>query len=473
MKARNLFSRRRAALPVWSLIAGCALLLPAILLGGCGGSSSNSSPTPTPTSSGGVPDRGTGVITPQPNWTTKTAAYQQNSKKWTFLVYLNGANDLEEFGSLNVNQMEQVGSTKDINIVVQFKRIKGYDTGNGDWQETRRYYIQKDNNSKTISSLLLSNRADADMGDWHTLNEFVAWGVKTYPADRYCLVLWNHGAGWRSVNIAKGGRGVSYDDDTDHHIDTIQIPQAIDLGPILGSGRKWDVLAFDASLMQMLEVSYEIRDKVQFIAASEESPPGEGYPYQLFLADLAANPGISGRDFAIDIAQQTYAGYQQNYPGKAGDITQSALDASKIADIVPAVNDLGRALYNVRGTYRDGIITAREVSENYAYSYYHDLLDFTRRLTEPIAGTTGIPVPDAAVQSAAARVNQTVKAAVISNAHGDNHPHSNGLSIFLPSPSEYDNIDYEQAQGFGQRFSALAFPKVASDWQNFLISGPQ
>src|SRR5207249_2834038 len=42
--------------------------------------------------------------------------------KWTFLVYLDAANNLRDFGPLNFNQMEQVGSTADVNIVVQWKQ---------------------------------------------------------------------------------------------------------------------------------------------------------------------------------------------------------------------------------------------------------------------------------------------------------------------------------------------------------------
>jgi hypothetical protein len=451
----------------------CLLYMGTGLMTGCGGSSS-SSPKPTPTAmpTTDIPNSGTGRVTAQPGWTQNNTAYQQNRKKWTFLVYMNGANNLEEYGSLNVNQMEQVGSTNNVNVVVQFKRIKGFDSSNGNWLDSRRYYVQKDADTKTINSLLLSSRSDSDMGKWQTLREFVDWGVTNYPADRYCLVIWNHGAGWRTAKLGTS-RGISYDDATGNHIDTIEMPKAIDLAGLLGNGKKWDVLAFDASLMQMAEVSYEVRDKVQFITGSEESPPGEGYPYQLFLADLASSPDWSGRDFALDIVQKTIDGYNQNYPGRAPDITQSALDASKIGDIAPAVNDLGKALYNVRLSYSDAIIAARSDSESYAYPYYHDLLDFTRRLTEPFPGTTGAPVPDAAVQNAIIRVRQTVNAAVIKNVHGSDHPRATGLSIYLPSPAEFDNIDEEQANGWGQRYNKLAFSSAAPEWMNFLMNGPR
>jgi hypothetical protein len=454
-----------------------ALLLPlfvafAALAGvGCGsGGGTKANPTPTPTPGTG-PGTGTGRVVEQPGWSVNTPTYEQNPKKWTFLVYINGANDLEEFGSLNMNQMEEIGSNDDINLVVQFKRFANrYDRSNGDWGDTRRFYVVRDSNANLVTTPPLSQHPNKDAGDWRVLREFITWGVTTYPAERYCLVVWNHGAGWRKVNFRSGTptRGVSYDDITGNHIDTIELPQAITLDGILGNGRKWDVLAFDASLMQMIEVAHEVRDQALFITGSEESPPGEGYPYQLFLADLANNPNMSPRDFSIRIAQRTVESYGPN-----SNITQSALDASKIGDVTSALNDFGTALYNVRNTYRDNIVYARNTAENYDYPYYRDILDFTRLITDPLPGLSQPPVPDAAVQNAAVRVRNAVRAAVIWEGNGDFHPNSNGLSIFLPSPSQYNSLDIDQANGYGQRYTALQFAKDAPGWQNFIANGPR
>lgn len=218
----------------------------------------------------------------------------------------------------------------------------------------------------------------------------------------------------------------------------------------------------------MLEVAYEVRDKALFITGSEESPPGEGYPYDRFLGHLASNPNMSARDFAIDIVEQTYEDYGAN-----SNITHSALDASKVAAIVPPINDLGAALFAVKGTFRDQIVFARDNAENYDYPTYRDILDFVRLVSEPLPGSTAPLVNDASVLNAAHRVRTAVQAAVIKNIHGDLHPRSNGLSIFLPSPLQYRTIDIDQANGFGQRYSELAFTKAAPSWLAFLVDGPR
>ena len=391
---------------------------------------------------------------PQPGWRVSTAATIQPTRKWTVLVYLNAANDLEVFGALNTNQMEQIGSTGDVNVVVQYKRIQGqFDSSEGDWGGTRRYFITKDSDTNRVSSAVLSENSSLDMGAPQTLQDFIQWGVQTYPAEHYCLVVWNHGAGWRSVKLPKTTRGVSYDDETSSHIDTVALPAALDLG----SGRKWDLIAMDASLMQMAEVAYEIRDKASYLVGSEESPPGTGYPYHRVLGKLTADPTQSGRALGITFAQEMLA---DNDP--ASDVTQSVLDLSKVGAIAPALNSLGSALTAAQAAQGEAIALARDRSESYSYPENRDLLHFLQLLT----------VADSGVTSAAAQVQSAVSSALVWNGRAGGHPHSNGLAVFLPTPSEYRAIDIQQANGFGQRYSLLALSQAAPQWQNFLASGP-
>ena len=121
-------------------------------------------------------------------------AGKSHAAEWTFLVYLDGDNNLEGAGIDDVNEMEMVGSTPEVNIVVQFDRIDRYDTSNGDWHDTRRGIITKDSTSLIASNL--TSVGEKNMGDPQTLTEFLSWGISTFPADHYFLVLWNHGDGW-------------------------------------------------------------------------------------------------------------------------------------------------------------------------------------------------------------------------------------------------------------------------------------
>ena len=56
----------------------------------------------------------------------------------------------------------------------------------------------------TAEGVFLSERNDLDAGKWQTLQEFVQWGISTFPADHYCLVVWNHGAAADDVQQLPG-----------------------------------------------------------------------------------------------------------------------------------------------------------------------------------------------------------------------------------------------------------------------------
>lgn len=120
------------------------------------------------------------------------------SKRWTFMVYMDADGDLETYGILNMNQMEVVGSGAHVNIVAQLDRAPGFDATNGDWTETRRYLVLRDEDMQTIHSTVVESLGEVDMGRPEPLREFIAWAASRYPAERYALVVWNHGSGWRS-----------------------------------------------------------------------------------------------------------------------------------------------------------------------------------------------------------------------------------------------------------------------------------
>ena len=65
-------------------------------------------------------------------------------KNWTFMVYLDADNNLEKYGIKDLNEMEKIGSTDEVNVVVLFDRWNGTngepeddDTTNGNWTNTK------------------------------------------------------------------------------------------------------------------------------------------------------------------------------------------------------------------------------------------------------------------------------------------------------------------------------------------------
>lgn len=350
---------------------------------------------------------------------------QAQRAKWTFMVYLNAANNLQEFGPLNVNQMEQVGSTGNVNIVVQWKQAACPTCGTPDWIGTRRYYITHDTDTNTINSQLVQNLGSGvDMGDWHTLNSFVTWAQQRYPADHYALVIWNHGAGWRPTRSASDRRAipfprsVSIDDSTNNEIETWELPLALNVTP------KLDMVIFDASLMQMLEVAYEIRNVTPLVVGSEESPPGEGYPYNTFLGDLAANPAMSPAEFGARIAIDTLQFYGSN-----SNITQSVVDTSKLGTLAQSLNTFAVKLDAHIADSRSAEVLARNTAQNYAYPENKDLWDYANIIKLNAASSD--------LQQAASAVQSAIQAAVLTEQHGSINGNSHGIAIYVPDPLSY------------------------------------
>jgi hypothetical protein len=114
------------------------------------------------------------------------AKFQKSGKaKWTFLVYMAGDNNLDGAALRDIAEMARAGSTKDVNILVQLDRIED--------NLTRRFRITRGGGFKKDC---IETFNETNTGDPHILYNFVKRAIGNYPADRYALILWNHGSGW-------------------------------------------------------------------------------------------------------------------------------------------------------------------------------------------------------------------------------------------------------------------------------------
>jgi clostripain len=203
---------------------------------------------------------------------------------WTFMVYLDADNNLEPFYIDTFLNMSSVGSTSQVKIVVQMDRRSGYDSRFGDWTECKRFYITKD--LIPTAGNAIQNLTEVNMGDPDTLTDFVNWTIHSFPADSYCLVLMNHGSG----SVA----GVCFDETSGN--DALSLPE-LSQALIAILPEKMDVLYFDACLMGMTEVAYQISDYADIMVASEEVGYA-GQPYDYYLTNLIANPSMSASELA-------------------------------------------------------------------------------------------------------------------------------------------------------------------------------
>ncbi len=345
--------------------------------------------------------------------------------KWTVMVYVNAKNNLEQYGLKDVNEMEMVGSTPDVNIVAELGRINGYSTADGDWKGSRRYLLRKDADVNKITSPVVMEIPRSDMGKWENLVEFVNWTRANYPAQRYALVIWNHGSGWNKTSDF-GAKGISYDDETGSHITTRQLKQA------LAAAGKIEILSMDACLMQMMEVAYEARTGADYIVASEETEPGDGYTYNTFLAPLAAKPSMTQAELS-KVMVDAYADHYQQ-------IGQGATQSSVRTESLYRLGQLTNAW--VAAVMASGDVTnaknARTKAQAFYYSSNKDLGHFVKLLSD---GSQ-----DADVKAKGKELLDFLYGSVIyhNRAFGSKYANATGLAIYAPGyyTAAYDELQW-------------------------------
>ncbi len=327
-------------------------------------------------------------------------------KEWTWMVFLNADNNLDQFGVTDQNEMAKIGSNDYLNIVSLIDREKGPATLN---------YIEKNN------IVPIADMGEVDMGDYKFLAQWAKDMINKYPAKHYALIIWNHGSGWKN-NQNQVIKGISYDDSTGNHITTEQLGLAMaEIKAHLG--RNLDILSNDACLMQMMEVAYAVKDSCDFFVASEETEPGDGYPYDGILATL--KPGMTPAEFVKPWVAAYAASYNGGTQGNSAS-TQSAIDLSKLNDVKDAIDGFAKAV--IAGKYGIQFKDALTKVQKFYYRTNIDLLHLVQIL-KPV-------IKDEGFQTAATKLENALGAAIVANGTtGATMRNAKGLAIYFPATS--------------------------------------
>lgn len=358
------------------------------------------------------------------------AAKAQEPKEWTFMVFLNGHNNLDSFGTLNMKQMEQVGSNDKVNIVVQWASLG---------KPTKRMLIQRSADGGTVTSPVLESLPAVDMGDAGQLYEFIRWTVERFPAQKYMIDVWDHGSGWHTRN-RKGmvtPLDISWDDQTGHHITTEQLGQVLRKTKAL-IGRPVDVLGFDACLMAMAEVVAEVADSVRYFAGSEELEPGAGWPYHKVLEQWLRTPNDDGSALVKALTEQ----FVKAYPRQ---VTFSGLDLAKFPAFMEAARALGAELARLDGTALAAARKAARETRRYGFNDYGDFLHFVSLVAKAPASALTAPVIDA--------FQTALRDLVVANGSSADRANSNGLSVWLPTSEGLWRT-------YGERYLAMTWHRL-------------
>lgn len=349
--------------------------------------------------------------------------------KWTYMVYITGDNNLSSAAIGDINEMGQVGSSSNVNIVVQAEFSEQYSPGMTN--NTFRGKIERGNYDQETIKELLENIGNRDMGNKATLTEFIKWVATNYPANHYALVLWDHGAGWK-ISRSTGGviRGALHDETSDSFMSLPDLASAVS-----DSGIHMDLINFDACLMAMYEIAYEFSGLTNYMVFSEEVEPGEGDPYDTILRELVNNPGMTASNLAKTTASKFKAFYQWL---SRTCVTKSAVDMAKTAELHNKICELVQLMTDNMMFERPNIQSARDNSINYYYPENRDLGNFLTKLYNATSNSD--------IRIKINEIKNILSAMVISNEiyspyQGDPITDSSGLAIFLPKRDQITNTD--------------------------------
>ncbi len=267
--------------------------------------------------------------------TEKVQVKSKNGKKGlTLMVYMAADNDLETYAISNLRAMEKA-ATGGVNVLVLLDRAEGYDETCGNWTDTRLFEVVHDSGagaagagasgtaatglkSKRIScpALGLNSAEDTelDLANPSVLRGFVEFCKASYAAERYALIIWGHGSGWKAFAV---------DDHTGTYMSVKELGGAV-------RGQGLSVIGFDTCFGGVLENLYELKDCADYVVACPGVTPSGGWDYKGLLE------GLSGGDCGAREAALTMA--------ESSSVQTGAFDCSRLGGLFTSFETFSKAL---------------------------------------------------------------------------------------------------------------------------------
>ncbi|HSC25064.1 MAG TPA: clostripain-related cysteine peptidase [Candidatus Babeliales bacterium] len=369
-------------------------------------------------------------------------------KPWTFLVYMAAANNLNSFAPLDLQEMMQAGSNANVNVIVYLTLQE-----DGQSKVTKKLYVEKG------ALIQIGENMVRDSGSVATLEEALQWACVDYPSDHIATVLWNHGSGpLNRSEIVMDPRGVCYDDDTNHYLTDRDCLQAFSWArDNLRSGKKFDIIAFDACLLASLEMAYTLSSCADYLVASEETIPGDGYQYAYILNKFSQQTFDS-----LSFAKLMITAYNQEYVGTT-DYTLSITDLNAVNLLVNNCNNVAQILKTqlmginkiaVNDTIKKCIKYG--ICPSFDQGIYIDLCQFYKNLLKNISGLKLSKIINKQCEDLLKEGINLFSLIIKANVTSANYKQAGGLSIYFPRYS----IDFS--------YYGLYWTEHNRNWLNFL-----
>ena len=360
-------------------------------------------------------------------------------KTFTLMVYMCGT-DLESDGgmaSADLYEMVQSGVKADGNltVLVQTGGTKDWQTSGLSNRKVERWLLSEQ------GIQLVDSVGSADMGDANTLYDFLQFGLDNCAADRYGLILWDHGAG------ASGG--VCNDEMSEDCLYMSEIYDSLNKASKHDNFSKFAFIGFDACLMATYEMACTLEPFADYMIGSEELEPGTGWSYTGWLPTLASDPGVDIEKLGKLLVDSFVTDTLKNDPSEYA--TLAMLDLNNMPALRQAVEDMGAALGGqITAGNLTGISRVRQNVRSFgeAFDYASDMIDMT-------------VFADAYSQydkASAKAIKAALKDVVVCNRYSSNLSNVSGMSVLVPyATKRYAStyMPYYDQQGISPQYTAF------------------
>ncbi len=377
--------------------------------------------------------------------------------QWTVLLYYAADNNLEAFIMRELNRLELIGSTAEVHFIALVDRHPRYWAGSDNWSDTRLLRIEKDHNLFTITSPVVRKLGERNTGSAETLERFIAWGITTYPAQNYALVISDHGGGWQGAASDETSAG--------QMISPAGLAQALEQALRTAGIDRLDLLVFDACLMAQLEVWALLSPYARYGVASEEITYGlKGFDRA--MRDLVEDPTMEAAELGARIVRY----FEENYVGDetGNTLTMSQVDLEQVPVVQQTVDHLAGMLSAAADEPETILAVARGLAHAPSFAdierAFFGMIDLRSFLLIVEKLNTNAQITQATRQARAA-----LERAVLTRYAGQDIPSVGGLSFFFPALSQLVTL---YTEGYQDVLDPMPGAKQ-SPWIQFLRLYPQ
>ena len=348
---------------------------------------------------------------------------------WTYAIYMDGDNNLETYWEgMSLPFLEAVPPSASVNIVAFV-----------DLGSTSGMTVEKISGT-TIT--VVATAPEMNMGDPATLTWCINQAATLFPSTYLAVSMWDHGYAWNYV---------CKDDTSGDSLSMQELQSAI-----AAAGKNIDVLAFDCCNMGNIEVAYQVSltNLVSYMVASEETVPGNGFPYDKMLTKLVNNPAMLPKDFSMAMVD----GWGEYYATQtwATTVNLAAIDIVQMKASIPAFSTWAADMNRLMPGYRTPFATALKNTYNmWGTHYFTDLSDYCLHLKV----TKG--VNDAKLKTDATALQNAVSSFCIKVWDGKKMLDCKGISLYWGVGSEwnshaaaYNQLAFASATGWGAFLTA-------------------